>query len=100
MKPGARQAAPIPIAKTHSLGMSRVSLASRAYSRSIQGRIDPTADDDNYLGGRAVGSFAREKVAGIFANSLRSRSSLPSRCPVRARTLEARDFGSLSNPGS
>jgi hypothetical protein len=94
MKPGARQAAPIPIAKTHSLGMSRVSLASRA------GRIDPTADDDNYLGGRAVGSFAREKVAGIFANSLRSRSSLPSRCPVRARTLEARDFGSLSNPGS
>ncbi|KAI3475267.1 hypothetical protein L1887_63378 [Cichorium endivia] len=45
-------------------------------------------------------SFAREKVAGIFANSLRSPSSLPSRCPVRARTLEARDFGSLSNPGS
>lgn len=52
MKPGSRQAASKPIAKTHSLGMSRVPLASRAYARSIQGRINPTADDDDTSGDR------------------------------------------------
>lgn len=90
MKPGARQAAPIPIAKTHSLGMSRVSLASRAYSRSIQGRIDPTADDDTYLRVRAVGSIVTALRARRSRAYLQIRSGRHQACPADALSGRAR----------